>query len=163
MAIISNGSVVKNVTLNMIYKLFTDIASANFLIKTFTIGDIFEVDLTKVEYTLAHLITKDAKYSERALTYNFQLIIMDLVKKDESSEEDVLSDTLQIVGDFVSELRNGSEILSREYTENEYRFSTDVSCTPFTERFDSEVSGWAADISITVDFDASACVNDVPQ
>ena len=48
MAIISNGSIVKNVTLNMIYKLFTDIASANFLIKTFTIGDIFEVDLTKV-------------------------------------------------------------------------------------------------------------------
>ena len=36
-----------------------------------------------------------------------------------------------------------------------------VSCSPFTERFDNEVSGWVADISITVTFNASACAGDI--
>lgn len=162
MAIQTNGTTVKNISLNMLYDMFTDIATANPLIKTFTIGDIFEVDLTKVDYCLTHLITKNASYGTNTLTYNFQLLVMDLVKKDESSEQDVLSDTMQIVGDFASELRNGSEVMTRFDNEHEYRFNSTVSCEPFTERFDNEVSGWAADISITVDFDASACAGNLP-
>jgi hypothetical protein len=46
-------------------------------------------------------------------------------------------------------------------TNTDYRMNENINCVPFTERFDSEVSGWVADISITVSFDASACAGDI--
>ena len=82
---------------------------------------------------------------------------MDLVSKDESNEEDVLSDTLQVIGDFISQFKHSTLYGDME---NDYRFSENVNCTPFTERFDNEVSGWVADINITVSFNASACTGD---
>ena len=45
-------------------------------------------------------------------------------------------------------------------SQKELRFSDDVACTPFTERFDNDVTGWRADFDIVVSFNASACTTD---
>ena len=78
---------------------------------------------------------------------------------DESNENDVLRGMLQTIGDFISVLKN-SQTLGID-TNTDYRMNENINCVPFTERFDNEVSGWVADISITVSFDASACVGDI--
>ena len=83
---------------------------------------------------------------------------MNLVSKDEGNENDVLSDTLQVIGDFISQFKHSTSFGD---TEHDYRMNENVNCTPFTERFDNEVSGWSADISITVSFNASACSGDI--
>ena len=152
------GQQQKNVTLQNIIKLYEDIADANSYIQDFTFGDIFEIDLNETNYALSHLSIESANFSNHELTYTLRLYVMDLVSKDEGNENDVLSDTLQVIGDFISQFKHSTSFGD---TEHDYRMNDNVSCTPFTERFDNEVSGWSADISITVSFNASACTGDI--
>ena len=160
--ILYKGEEVKNVTLNMLYEIFRDLGTSNLFIQTTSIGDIFEIELNEVAYPLMHVSTNTATYTLSELTYNFQLIFMDLVKKDESNEEEVLSDMLQVAGDILSALKNSDFSNDFEHFRYDIRINEEINCEPFTERFDSQVSGWTADISITVSFDASACAGDIP-
>ena len=148
----------KNITLLNIIKLYEDIASANSYIQNSTFGDIFEIDLNETDYALSHLSIESANYTNHELTYTLRLYVMNLVSKDEGNENDVLSDTLQVIGDFISQFKHSTSFGD---TEHDYRMNENVNCTPFTERFDNEVSGWSADISITVSFNASACSGDI--
>ena len=147
----------KNVTLNQIYALFRKIGNDNSFIQTTTIGDIFEVDLVETTYPLMHVGTESANYDTSTLTYNFQVLVMDLVKKDESNEEDVLSDMLQVIGDVLSVLLNSDYDTDYIDFRHAIQVQESISCEPFTERFDNEVTGWTASVSIVVDFDASSC------
>ena len=149
----------KNVTLKNLIDLFAQISIKNQGLKEHTFGDIWEIDLSETNYALSHLSIEGANFSQHELTYNFKLYVMDLVSKDESNENDVLSGMLQTIGDFISVLKN-SQTLGID-TNTDYRMNDNTNCVPFTERFDNEVSGWVADISITVSFDASACVGDI--
>jgi hypothetical protein len=160
--ILTNGLEIKNVTLQMLYRIFEEIGSSHTQIQTTTIGDIFEIDLTETTYPLLHVSTATANFAQHTLTYNFQLIVMDLVSKDESNERDVLSDTLETIGDVISLLKNQTASFERiPDFQTEVAISPSVSCEPFTERFDNEVSGWTASISIEVGFNASRCDGDV--
>ena len=81
---------------------------------------------------------------------------MDLVEPDESNEDEVLSDTLQYIQDFFAQFKNG--IVSTPLIDSQvYRVDNVVTCSPFTERFDNNVSGWVGDIRIAVDYTADAC------
>ena len=152
------GQLQKNVTLLNIIKLYEQIADDNSYIQTFTFGDIFEIDLNDTAYALSHLSIESANYTANELTYALKLYVMDLVSKDEANENDVLSDTLQVIGDFISQFKHSTSFGDME---NDFRMNDNVSCSPFTERFDNEVSGWVADISITVTFNASSCAGDI--
>lgn len=160
--ILSNGLEIKNVTLKMLYKMLQDIGTTHNQINTTTIGDIFEVDLVESTYPLFHVSTSTTNFAQHTMTYNFQLIVMDLVSKDESNENDVLSDTLETIGDIISIIKNQTATfqLIPDF-ETEVAISPNVACEPFTERFDNEVSGWTANISIEVSFNASQCDGDI--
>jgi len=154
-----NGDYYKNVTLNNLIELFAEISEANVGIKSHSFGDIWEIDVNERNYAVSHLSIENATYSENELQYDFKLYVMDLVSKDEGNENDVLSDTLQIIGDFISRLQNARNLDID--TNTDYRLQPNINCQPFTERFDDDVSGWVADISIRVFFDYSACVGDI--
>ena len=106
----------------------------------------------------AHLSIESATFDNAQLTYSFRLYVMDIVNKDEGNENDVLSDTLQVINDVISEFRNGSSTFGLE-TMQDYEIQDTISCSPFTERFDNEVSGWSADIDVTVINHYNACNN----
>ena len=140
--------------------MFRNIGASHNQINTTTIGDIFEVDLVETTYPLFHVSTSTTNFAQHTITYNFQLIVMDLVSKDESNEDDVLSDTLETIGDIISIVKNQTGTFELiPHFETEVGLSPSVACEPFTERFDNEVSGWTANISIEVAFDASQCEN----
>ncbi len=160
---IYKGQNIKNVTLNQLYDLFRSIGASNLFIQTTTIGDIFEVDLVETKYPLLHVGTGSATYDTNNLTYSFQLLVMDLVKKDESNEEEVLSDMLQVIGDVLSVLLNSDYDNDFVDFRHVIQVQQNISCEPFTERFDNEVTGWTANVNITVAFDASACSGYVPE
>jgi|TARA_R100001440_G_scaffold3260_1_gene8172 hypothetical protein len=157
MSIFYKGQEIKNVTLNMLYDLFRSVGSSNTIIQTTTIGDIFEVDLVETKYPLLHIGTETATYDTSSLTYTFQFIVMDLVKKDESNEEEVLSDMLQVIGDVLSVLLNSDFDDDFLDFRQVIQIQQNITCEPFTERFDNEVTGWTAGINIVVEFNASAC------
>ena len=146
------------ITYNQILKKFEDVITANKFIKTFVAGDIYEIDLTETTYMYAHLSIESATFDNAQLTYSFRLYVMDIVNKDEGNENDVLSDTLQVINDVISEFRNGSSTFGLE-TMQDYEIQDTISCSPFTERFDNEVSGWSADIDVTVINHYNACNN----
>ena len=146
------------ITYNQIVKKFEDIITANKFIKTFVAGDIYEIDLTETTYMYAHLSIESATFDNAQLTYSFRLYVMDIVNKDEGNENDVLSDTLQVINDVISEFRNGSSTFGLENMQD-YEIQDTISCSPFTERFDNEVSGWSADIDVTVINHYNACNN----
>eukprot|EP01046_Picozoa_sp_COSAG06_P025090 COSAG06_NODE_2086_length_7632_cov_22.212133_17_plen_159_part_00 len=148
------------ITYNQILAVWKQIADNHQQVKTFTHGDIFEVDANTVVFPQVHLITEQASISKHELTYSFKLIAMDLVEPDESNEDEVLSDCLQYIQDFIAVWKNGVTSASPTFTidSQDYRISENVSCNPFTERFDTRVSGWVGDFSISVDYSANACV-----
>ena len=148
----------ENITYNQIIQEFQNLANAHLQVKTFTQGDIFEVDANTVVFPQVHLITEQAIIKPQEITYNFKLIAMDLVEPAEENEIEVLSDTLRIIGDFVSAFRNGAGSGSVFPMEPDlYDISEQINCNPFTERFDQSVSGWVADFQITVVNDESMC------
>ena len=162
MSVFYRGARIKNVTLEMLYDLFRDLGSKHHFIQTTTIGDVFEVDLVETTYPLMHVGTQTASYSRASLNYRFQVIVMDLVNKDENNEEEVLSDMLQIIGDVLSALLNSDFDDSFADFRHEITISENISCEPFTERFDNEVTGWTATVDIAVPFNAATCVGKLP-
>lgn len=147
-------------TYNQILDMWRKLGNNHLQVKTFTVGDIFEVDANTVVFPQVHLITEQASMTPHQITYNFKLIAMDLVEPDESNEDEVLSDCLQYIQDFIAVWKNGVTSASPTFTidSQDYRISENVSCNPFTERFDTRVSGWVGDFSISVDYSANACV-----
>ena len=146
------------ITYNQIVKKFEDVITANKFVKTFVAGDIYEIDLKETTYLYAHLSIENAAFDNAQLTYSFRLYIMDIVDKSENNEYDVLSDTLQVINDVVNEFRNGSTTFGLATMQN-YQIQDNITCEPFTERFDNEVAGWAANIDVTVINHFNACNN----
>jgi len=158
MSVFYKGFQLKNVTLRMLYDVFTDAFNAQGQLASISFGDIFEVDLTQSgKYPMMHVSTETAAYDTGNLVYNFQIIVMDLVSKDESNEDDVLSDTLEMIGDVISRIRNSALDADVDDFRNTIRLQDSISCEPFTERFDNEVTGWTASVNIEVEFNAGAC------
>tara|TARA_R110001599_G_C11917870_1_gene628180 strand:+ start:45 stop:590 length:546 start_codon:yes stop_codon:yes gene_type:complete len=146
-------------------------------INTTTVGDIFDVDLSKETiFPLMHINPTSVTTGAAQLNYNFQIFVCDLVSekknweessfaysvtsKNLSNEIDVFNDTLQTCLDIVSIFRNSkwqasgspTDINAPEYfTEGEFSFE------PFTERFDNLLTGWVFQMNIVVHNDFSSC------
>lgn len=95
--------------------------------------------------------TSTAKNGE--VGFNFLMIVMDREKKDKSNYQEVLNDTSLICLDILSELKRGS---SNTYT-FDIKFENGFTLTPFSERFDDEVTGWSFPVTVWVPWDQSEC------
>lgn len=164
------GQLNKNVTLFNIIQLHDAIIADFDGLYQGGFGDIFDLDIANTQlFPVAFLSLESANYKTNELEYNFRLYIMDLVstqvadtnQPQVSNENFVLSDTLQLVGDYISMLRyshqTGLSNVDNYNGEYDFRLSDNVSCEPFTERFDSMVTGWAANFTITVSFNRGVC------
>ena len=137
-------------TFNNALKLFRDIGQSHMLINTTTVGDIYDLDLEKfTEFPLLHVNPLNVTMEDGSMTMNFQLFICDMVTANNQTEEDVLSDSLQIVTDVLSLLKN--ETYEGFYTEGNYTIE------PFVERFDNALSGWTVNVAIVVENDFQSC------
>jgi hypothetical protein len=91
------------------------------------------------------------------MTYEFNLIVSDIMKRDMDNMTDILSDTLQIMNDIVSMFR-------LSYTEangnfNEFYFVDDVvTMIPFIERYDDLLCGYSANLRIKTKTPLDRCV-----
>lgn len=140
-------------TFNNALKLLRDIGDSHMMIHTTTVGDIHEIDLEKfTEFPLLHVNPVNVEVNEATMTMNFQIFLCDIVTEDTESEEDVLSDSLQIITDILSLLRN--QTYEGFYTEGNYTIE------PFIERFDNSLTGWVVNVPIIVDNDYQSC--DIP-
>jgi len=136
-------------TLNQIFQLIETEANAHQQVKQYGQGDVWEISPKELDYLVLWAIEEGASVSERTLTYNIRLLAMDRVLPGEENEEEVLSDTLLILLDFVAYFR-------QLHTED-VDIQTSVSFEPFTERFDDKVTGHSCVLSLTQPYNYNKC------
>jgi hypothetical protein len=138
-----------------------ELASDEF-VNTVTTGDIFDVDLLKQTiFPLSHIIVNQATLQNNVWRFNLTILCMDIVdiSKEETSdlfvgndnEQDVLNTQLAVINRLVEVLRRGD--LRSEL----YQLDGDVTCEPFTERFENNLAGWAATFDVLVPNTMTIC------
>jgi hypothetical protein len=165
---------IANKTYNNVINTIKNIGDQHLQIATVTTGDIFDINLEKMEkFVLMHINPVNVTTGEFGLTYNFQIFICDLVSEKAdwteaniqsannlSNEQEVLSETLQISVDIISMLRH-SEHQSTENVDDInkglYFAEGQQTLEPFTERFDNLLTGWVFSLGILVANDFNAC------
>ena len=173
---------VNNKTYNNVVNTLLKIGEYHEQISTTSVGDIFDVDLSKMtKFPLLHVNPTSVATGDSQLTYNFQIFIMSMVTEREnwtknnadanfpklyktlSNEQDVFNETLQIVTDFIGMLRHSSrQSLAGVNDINEPLYFTQDQFTiePFSERFDNLCCGWVFNIGVLVQNDFQTC--DIP-
>ena len=107
------------------------------------------------------------------MTYEFQLLVSDIMKRDMDNMTDILSDTLQIMNDVISMFRLSVTEQLGDY--NKYYYLDDaVTMVPFIEQYDDLLCGYSATIRIKTktyldrcvaafdDFPADPCISPSP-
>ena len=129
------------VTYNQIVQLLSSFFDSHYQVNDFKNGDLWEaIESNSFDdslYPLAFLVDSGANTTQGKLGMTFDLLCMDLVDKSEQNENEVKSDTLQILLDTVSyleQLRDG-----KWYSVNVDKQSN---LSSFTEKFNDQLTGW---------------------
>ena len=169
---------VPNKTYNNVINTLTRLAEYHEQISTVSVGDIFDINLEKMElFPLLHVNPVNVTTGDSELIYNFQLFICDMVsEKDDweteqqeqnsklvdtkTNEQEVFNQTLEICTDFIGMLRHSSrQSLSTVSDINAPLYFTQDQFTiePFQERFDNLCCGWVFTIGVKVMNDFDTC------
>ena len=129
---------------------------------TVSIGDISKVNLNKQDiFPLAHMIVNSVTAEENVLRFNISILACDIVDQSKDlttdrftgndNEQDILNTQLLVLNKLIQRLRMGS------LHTDMYQLDGDPSLTPFSDRFENELAGWTADITILIYNDIYIC------
>jgi len=145
------------ITYNNIITALNNFATNHFFIKTFSHGNVEEMDLSKEgQYPLMHVNYTGANYDVGIKTYNFEVYIMDLPsdKIDKISyQREVISDSEQCAEDLLADIVNGGNIFNFQY---QYEL-TSASLTPLEEETKNVLAGVVLDLGITIPYQYDSC------
>lgn len=138
-------------TYNQIISLFRGIVTASKYLQTFGTGELWEMEgIIKpgIKYPLlwCQPITSVVEQQRKIITFRF--LCMDIVNKDKTNEQEVLSDTMLGIEDLIKVLRMESD---------NYTLITDPTLEPFIEEFADWCAGWRTDLQIEFDFNSNDC------
>jgi hypothetical protein len=134
------------ITLNQDIELFKNFALKHKGINSFYFGDESEAD-TNVEivYPFMNVILQGSSVTDNVVSRKYMIVISDLVNKDISNINQVLSDTERICYDVPNYLRQ----VSNSKLLGPFKSDMNISLTDFTERNDDDVSGHFFDLTIS--------------
>lgn len=134
-------------TYNQVVKFFSDFADNHYQINSFGDGDLAETmesDIANhVKFPKLWMRPLSANISKPFATIRIGLLIMDLVNKDQSNQDEVLSDTFSMMQDVIATM-NAPTYAST------FILGKSATLTPFTERFSSQVTGWAMEFDVQI-------------
>ncbi|QDP49291.1 MAG: hypothetical protein Unbinned3065contig1007_5 [Prokaryotic dsDNA virus sp.] len=172
---------VSNKTYRNVINTLCEIAEDYHQISSVSVGDIYDINLEKLEkFPLMHINPVNVETGDATLTYNFQIFIMDMVtEKDnwqtkqqrdvskliqsKSNEQDVYNQTLHIGIDIIGILRHSSKMSAYGTTDINapiYHTEGQYTLEPFAERFDNLCCGWVFNLNVEVLNDFQTC--DIP-
>jgi hypothetical protein len=129
---------------------------------TVSIGDISKVNLNKQDiFPLAHMIVNSVTTEEQVLRFDISILACDIVDQSKDittdrftgndNEQDILNTQLLVLNKLIQKLRMGS------LHTDMYQLDGNPSLTPFSDRFENELAGWTADITILIYNDIYIC------
>ncbi len=144
-------------TVNQLISVFKDISTRHYQINGFGVGDNWENGTSEkmhpvlwINPTTAAMPSSDNGY--KTFEIDFEVRVFDLVNKDESNENEVLSDCIDILKDIIAEFKGHPY-----YVNSQLNIIDDINFEAFTEEFDEEVSGWICEISLMTPVLTSFC------
>ena len=168
----ATGAVQPMQTFYSVTTFFNNVCLAHPNIKYFTIGDVYGIDQKKQpQFPYANLLVNNVTIDSGMMTYNLTLFVMDRVNdiaqnsvggyntfykdwKGIDNSQDVWNTTLLTINDIVSYVYRNPQSYA-------YNVIGSTLCTPFEQRFDSYMWGWAADFNISVGNPQDMCVIDI--
>jgi hypothetical protein len=137
------------------YQIISDwrsFADSHQQINSFGFGDVEQLTndiVTKQEplYPRLYFVPGDARLSQNHMHITWRVICADRIEDDLSNQQDVLSDTLEIMKD----------LFSRAYL-SDYDADWDPSLEPWLEETETNIGGWTMTFSIQQKFDYDRCV-----
>ena len=169
---------VRNKTYNNVIMTLEGLGVQHKFINTTTVGDIYDVDLSKETiFPLMHINPVSVSTGASQLNYNFQIFVMDLVSEKEdwkptldnppssstthnlSNEQEVMSDCLSTCVDIISIFRNSKwqAQLTLDINAPVYFTESEYTLEPFNERFDNLLTGWVFQLTVVVNNDFQSC------
>jgi len=143
------------------------IASKHFMINSFHSGFLDEVDINKLgatDYVILYAEPGTATVDKGVMTYSFNIYILDMINdevgdapnNERLGRTDTLSENLQILQDVINEFHRS--LYSTSWVDGEVVLELPISCEPFTARFDNQLTGWTATLSMQVDNKNNLCI-----
>ena len=131
-------------------------------INTVTTGDITDVNLNKQDiFPLGHIIIDSVTDEEQVLRFNMTILACDIVNlsKDltvdrftgNNDVQDILNTQLAVLNRLTQRLRMGTL-----YTDM-YQLDGTPILTPFFDRFENQLAGWSASITVLIYNDIYIC------
>ena len=99
-------------------------------------------------FPLLYVVPGECVNSLQFKTWNFQLVMSDIVDRDLTNQVDVLSDTLQMLMDVVTMFRLSVAPQFGCY-DTYYDTFANTTFTPFLEKYADLTNGWTANLQIT--------------
>jgi hypothetical protein len=107
-------------------------------------------------YPYFYVVPQDVIQKFGFMEYKFTFIISDIIQRDLENQNDVLSDTLQIMDDILGQFRLSVYESLGNFNELFY-LDTPITCIPFLEKYDDLLGGWTADVTIKVMIPLDRC------
>ena len=131
-------------------------------INTVTTGDITDVNLNKQDiFPLGHIIIESVTDEEQVLRFNMTILACDIVNQSKdltvdrftgnNNVQDILNTQLVVLNRLTQRLRMGTL-----YTDM-YQLDGIPILTPFYDRFENQLAGWSASITVLIYNDIYIC------
>jgi hypothetical protein len=140
----------KYTTLNQIINQLEAVQQSHAQLNGFGFGEVFELSTQQENYPLLWANVLTSNISEKTLTLNFGIMILDIVSDDSRNERDTMSDTLSISQDVIAMLENPTN-------DDSFLVGDSVTLEPLFEAFPDKVNGWLITLSFELPFEANRC------
>lgn len=140
----------KYTTLNQIINQLQSVQESHAQLNGFGFGEVFELSTQQENYPLMWANVLTSNISEKTLTLNFGIMILDIVSDDSRNERDTLSDTLSISQDVIALLEN-------PLNDDSFLVGDSVTLEPLFEVFPDKVNGWLMTLAFELPFEANRC------
>ncbi len=143
-----------------ITNLLESIVTQHQILQHFAAGPLDQVDIEKLgqeDYPFLYCEILGANIDNGVLSYDLELLVADMIQTDLTTRNQVYSDTLQLLHDVLNQF---IQALATNNTtvDNDYKAELPINCTPFTVRFDNELTGWSAALTLEVSNENDLCI-----
>ena len=143
-----------------IVELLEDIEEKHLILQSFHAGPLDQVDIAKLgqtSYPLLYCEIMGATIDHGVLTYDIELFVADMILPDLKNRTQVYSDTLQLLHDVLDQFIQ-SLATTNTTVDDDYKLELPATSTPFTARFDNELTGWSCSFSLEFSNSNNLCI-----
>jgi hypothetical protein len=138
--------------------LFRSICTSQLAVKQFQVGQLSDIDNQNVEHTFVRfplvfmIPTTSSMDRFGKMLLGFSFIVMDIAKDNEEQLQiDTHNNTLMIMQDIFS------KFIMTDWNTVGAKIETPIYMQPFVERFNNNLTGWSAEISVEIQSPFNLC------